>query len=526
MKKGTIPLRNSLIRPNLPFGAGSGSQSADLTITQEDSYGDGWNGAVMTIEDSDGNEVYSGEVESGSKDTDIITLECGDYTVNVTSGNYPSEISWKIDNTEGTILAGGAPSNKTFNPCTAKADNEGPIPKDSSGTINKDVVVNNPTSTSLDITFQAAEDDNPPISYTLYGSNSNNICASISDAESNGEFITSYNDINSEKTYTENNLNPNQQRYYTVIAEDNFGNKTLYNCGNDTTLADTSAPSARGPFFGQRTQGDFQNAVRFIKPDGSGGYERQAFTFYQTGPNASDSIDAILDGDRNISVRVGKDNVTGTIDLVYEFYISDSPQLTPADVENNSELIATLTDQGGLPLDEVEAVHGPFTLRSLNTVAESKNNYYFNTIVKDEAGNKGLYNTGILCSKWVYRQDINFISVTSSSFDIQLGIDQCLTNVSFPFTPNVELYYSTQNNIWGSASRIRQNGINVYDGPTNYEFTDYNSKSATTDGNAYDVFNGKYTGLQSDTLYYLSFIVSDPVGNELIGYPVAVKTLS
>ena len=85
-------------------------------IYLNDSYGDGWNGAEITIFNNDNtfgpytiNKYYhSDDLSSFIKNNVIIPN--GTYTVKVTSGNYPGEVTWKINNNIGSsILSGTTP---------------------------------------------------------------------------------------------------------------------------------------------------------------------------------------------------------------------------------------------------------------------------------------------------------------------------------------------------------------------------------------------------------------------------------
>ena len=70
-----------------------------------DGYGDGWNGAEYIFQSVTTAEIVtSGTLTAGLQSTDELGLESGCYTLTVTSGDWPSEITWEF----GT-LSGGAP---------------------------------------------------------------------------------------------------------------------------------------------------------------------------------------------------------------------------------------------------------------------------------------------------------------------------------------------------------------------------------------------------------------------------------
>ena len=73
----------------------------DLTINMVDSWGDGWNGNVLTIN----SESFT--IEDGSVATGELCLEDGNYTVTCDGGDYQTEVSWNIIDAAGTILLEG-----------------------------------------------------------------------------------------------------------------------------------------------------------------------------------------------------------------------------------------------------------------------------------------------------------------------------------------------------------------------------------------------------------------------------------
>ncbi|MBI88843.1 MAG: hypothetical protein CMG60_02045 [Candidatus Marinimicrobia bacterium] len=75
-----------------------------LVINMYDSYGDGWNGNVLTI----GSESFT--LEDGDAGIADLQLEDGAYVVTCDGGSWQSEVSWNIVNEDGeVILEGGAP---------------------------------------------------------------------------------------------------------------------------------------------------------------------------------------------------------------------------------------------------------------------------------------------------------------------------------------------------------------------------------------------------------------------------------
>lgn len=75
-----------------------------IFVEMFDSWGDGWNGNVLTIGDD------SLTIETGDYNDAELCLEDGSYVVTCGGGNYPSEVSWVIYDIDGNeLLAGGAP---------------------------------------------------------------------------------------------------------------------------------------------------------------------------------------------------------------------------------------------------------------------------------------------------------------------------------------------------------------------------------------------------------------------------------
>jgi hypothetical protein len=70
-----------------------------------DSYGDGWNAAVITI---NGETFGLAAGASGTESFMICDpLTYADSTYSITAGGYPSEITWSIDCGDDGSLSGG-----------------------------------------------------------------------------------------------------------------------------------------------------------------------------------------------------------------------------------------------------------------------------------------------------------------------------------------------------------------------------------------------------------------------------------
>jgi hypothetical protein len=102
-----------------------GCGEGDYDIHLVDSFGDGWNGATMTVIacDLEGTqtEVVSGLSMDGSfESVDVCILETAGYEITVGGGDWDSEISWSIlDSNWEVVMEGGAGTVSTCpEPCT------------------------------------------------------------------------------------------------------------------------------------------------------------------------------------------------------------------------------------------------------------------------------------------------------------------------------------------------------------------------------------------------------------------------
>jgi hypothetical protein len=86
-----------------------------VTINMNDSFGDGWNGANYTLTSVDGTLIGSGTIVTGSSASDTYCLADGCYSIAVTEGSWPSEISWTVVGAFAGIVSGGAGEVAIFN---------------------------------------------------------------------------------------------------------------------------------------------------------------------------------------------------------------------------------------------------------------------------------------------------------------------------------------------------------------------------------------------------------------------------
>lgn len=92
------------------------------TLNMFDSWGDGWNGAVLTLTGPAASVVLSATIATGNFATQSFSLGGANccpagttaYEINVTSGTFPFEVSWELFNSAGFLIAAaGAPASQT-----------------------------------------------------------------------------------------------------------------------------------------------------------------------------------------------------------------------------------------------------------------------------------------------------------------------------------------------------------------------------------------------------------------------------
>jgi hypothetical protein len=79
------------------------------TLLMMDTYGDGWNGAVLTITDEAGSVAFETTMEDGSETTVDVCLADGCYLVDVSNSDWPGEASWILNMYPNSlnVLGGG-----------------------------------------------------------------------------------------------------------------------------------------------------------------------------------------------------------------------------------------------------------------------------------------------------------------------------------------------------------------------------------------------------------------------------------
>ncbi|MFT4678163.1 MAG: hypothetical protein ACI9HG_000265 [Flavobacteriales bacterium] len=88
-----------------------------------DSFGDGWNGALFVLTDAMGNVVSSNTLADGALSTQSFSIgsascggsgACEDYWITVGGGSFDSEVTWSVSGDFGTVVTGIAPATTSF----------------------------------------------------------------------------------------------------------------------------------------------------------------------------------------------------------------------------------------------------------------------------------------------------------------------------------------------------------------------------------------------------------------------------
>lgn len=87
-----------------------------ITIVMHDSYGDGWNGASIDIENQNGSVLGNATIASGSEHTAEFLLPLGIINFVWNNGSYDYECSFEIYNNDGEIIyeSSGTPNGQFF----------------------------------------------------------------------------------------------------------------------------------------------------------------------------------------------------------------------------------------------------------------------------------------------------------------------------------------------------------------------------------------------------------------------------
>ena len=98
------------------------SPTVEVEISKMDTYGDGWNGTMLVITNSEGVEVYNATLDADDDTANVpviyaVDLQYGIFSWELQGGNYPEEQEVTIRLADGTVLAHSAahsPSSGSF----------------------------------------------------------------------------------------------------------------------------------------------------------------------------------------------------------------------------------------------------------------------------------------------------------------------------------------------------------------------------------------------------------------------------
>lgn len=336
---------------------------------------------------------------------------------------------------------------------TTQADTSGPTPGNSgvisfSGTTKQETIVSWARASDQATHFEDLE-------YALYYSTSNNI-GTVSNAEVNGTLIMDYEFDTISFPMTD--LTPGTTYYFNVIVKDEVGNKSSYATSSITTIADTTAPT----------------------PGNSGMVLSDSAT--------TSSV--------HLSWTSAEDDITPSSDIMYAAYKSLLNNIsTVADAESNGTLIMNWT-----------ADATDLNVTGLN----ASSTYYFNVLVKDEAGNKASY----IAAKVSTTVDTSAPSPGNSGIlsatlptasSVRITWTKGEDNVTDSGYLMYGVYYSTSDNV-STLSQIDTNGTLARPFAKDISFLNV-------------------TGLDPDQTYYFNVVVRDSAGNRACYLSVSGSTL-
>ena len=364
-----------------------------------------------------------------SYDTDIATKNLTGLTAATT---YIFNVIVKNTN-------GGKAVYTKLQQATAAPDTTSPVPGDS-GTITPSAIQENQmtlswTKATDNVSAQAA------LQYLVYKS-TNSALSSVAEIEANGVAVDSYASDISTKVVPLSNAGTTY--YFNVIVKDEVGNKAAYNKLTQAT-ADLTAPTV-------------SNGT--LTPSG------------------------VTSSQVTLSWAKATDNVSSQANLQYLAYYSAS-----ATMDSVANIEANGTAFGSYASDIATK-----TVTGLS----SSTTYYFNVIVKDQAGNKTAYTrVSQITSDVTAPTPANSGTITTtgiSGTSVTLNWTKATDNITVQANLQYLAYYST-NATLDSVANIEANGT-----PVGSYAADINEKQVT--------------GLSSITTYYFNVIVKDQAGNK------------
>jgi hypothetical protein len=328
-------------------------------------------------------------------------------------------------------------------------DTTAPTPGNS-GTITTSSV----SGTTLTLNWTAARDEvtaESELQYAVYQSSASNISA-VSDCEDNGTLLQDY--TANLTTQTVSGLSLSTTYYFNVIVKDRAGNKAAYTIKEQTTTAtsDSTAPT----------------------PGNSG----------------TITTSSVSGTSLTLNWTAASDDTTSQPDLQYLAYYSTSNNIdTVSNCESNGTAVGSYTAN--------------ITSKSVSGLSTGTT-YYFNVVVKDTAGNKGVYTTKEQATSSTADTTAptpgNSGTITTSSVattSLTLNWTAATDDTTSQSDLQYLAYYSTSNNI-GSVLNCENNGTAVGSYTANIT-----TKNVTS-------------GLSAGTTYYFNVIVKDTAGNKAV----------
>jgi hypothetical protein len=308
----------------------------------------------------------------------------------------------------------------------------------------------NVTATSLDVNWTKATDNvtaQASLQYQLYRSTSNNI-TSVANAEANGTAIGTYTtDIS---TVFVSSLTPGQTYYFNVVVRDGAGspNKAAYTPTSVTLPSDSTAPT----------------------PGSSGNLTINGVQTTQITVNWTKATDA----------------GTPQAQLQYLVYYSTSD-----DISDVASMEASGTPFGSYTTD--------INTRIVTGLAPGTP-YFFNVIVRDNAGNKAAYNmpaSATSTSADTTEPTVGTPALTSSSPNpttVDLSWTRATDDSYAQAVLEYRVFYSTSNNITTEQDAI--------------------ANGTPFGGWQVNIAAESVTGLTPNTSYYFNVVVRDPSLND------------
>ncbi|RNB89517.1 hypothetical protein EDM56_09995 [Brevibacillus fluminis] len=315
------------------------------------------------------------------------------------------------------------------------------------------ITASNATQNSVDLGWTAATDtvtSTGNLKYKVVYSPSNNL-DTVANAEANGTVVQDWTaNITSA---TVNGLTAGTIYYFNVLVKDEAGNKALYSGASQAT---TAAPDTTPPTVGNSGIITASNATQ-------------------------NSVD--------LGWTAATDTVTSPGNLQYKVVYSTS---------NNLDTVTHTEANGAVGQDWTANI----TSATVNGLSAGTT-YYFNVLVKDEGGNKALYNGTSQATAAAPDTTAptvgNSGTITASNAtqnSVDLGWTAATDTVTSTGNLKYKVVYSPSNNL-DTVANAEANGTVVQDWATN-------------------ITRATASGLNAGTTYYFNVLVKDEAGNKVL----------